>query len=306
MGRNIRLNKLNEQNAVEQFINSAVNQTYYIFKPSISQKKEFSSYFEDMIMFEIISCKSKLISFCSKENEITDNLKASLIASGISQDGELPTGYKYYFSSFFTNASIHSYAKKRAKELERNLLGASYQTRSKELLASSQNKIPNPYEIVELGIARRERESGYIQELEYQNITNIPFEAWNYSADFFKKYNLDSTLAYEICSKINDSPEVYRHFPLATNMALRKMAKIDFFVSIQGLDKYNNKEELLYTLRNIKAAKITDRELIEPFEKRFIEVMSPYMEKEGIKFETEEKNKMQRINPILAKKKRPY
>lgn len=303
------MNKLSEQKIIEQFINSAVRQTYSIFNPSYLQMLEFKDYFEDMILFEIISCKSILISFGSKGNEITDNLKIALIASGISKDGSIPNGSEYSSNSFVNDLNVHVYAKKRAKEFEKKLLGVPYKNRNikyQEYLASSESNLPNPYELVELGIARRERESGYIQESECPTTINLPIIFWNYSDEFFKANNLSNTLAYEICSKINDSPEVYGHFSLATNMALRKMAKIDFYISTQGLDSYNNKEELLYTLRNIKAAKITDRRLIEPFEKRFVELMSPYMEKEGIVYEVEDTKKLKRINSILSKKKKLY
>lgn len=298
---------LKEDNNIQQAIDDTVEQTSEIFGKvaTLDKLSEFERYLEDSVLFEIISSKSDVVSINSIGKTVTKNLQTALIASGISLNGTIPRGSKYQQKSIISNRQTHFYAKERARMLETELLRAPYSQRIRWLqdyITKNPNSLPNAYELVELGIARRERECGYIEgETKFDAFYNGALMAlWYIREEDFRKNKLEDTLAYDICAMVNDSPEGFRHYPLATNMALRKMAGIEFYIKTEGFDKFDNKEELLYTLRNIEAAKVTDSDFIIPFETRFIEMMKPYMDKVGISY-SNNKSKNLALN-----KKRKY
>lgn len=278
---------LSSKNKVDNLIDNAVAQTSSIFGATEEQLKVFRRYFEDFVLSEIIlNGNCSVVEFGSNENIVTDNLKAALIASGISKDGVLPIGVCYDNKSILSDLGIYSYANERVKSLETQLLRAPYSDRTMwvcDYIKKNSDSLPNAYELVELGIARMEREVGYIKCPHFDAFYNgVQFGIMCLRDNSFKKNGLLDTLAYDICKTVNMSDEGCRHYSLATNTALKQMAGIDFFVATNGLENYDNEEELMSTLRNIEAAKVTDRTLVEPFEKRFKETMKPYMDKIGI------------------------
>lgn len=286
---------LSSENKVDNLIDSAVAQTSLIFGATEEQLKVFRRYFEDFVLSEIIlNGNCSVVEFGSNENIVTDNLKAALIASGISKDGVLPDGRCYDNKSILSDSGIYSYANERVKSLETQLLKAPYSYRTMlacDYIKENRNSLPNAYELVELGIARMEREVGYIKCPHFDAFYNgVQIGIMSIRGNSFEKNGLSDTLAYDICKTVNISPEGYRHYALATNTALKQMAGIDFFVATNGLENYDNEEELMSTLRNIEAAKVTDRTLVEPFEKRFKETMEPYMNKVGIVLPSKEED----------------
>lgn len=286
---------LSSKDKVDHLIDTAVIQTSLIFGATREQLEVFRKYFEDIVLSEIIlNGSDAVVEFGSKEDMVTDNLKVALIASGISADGSLPDGKGYDNQSILSDLDVCSYANERVKVLETELLRAPYSDRMtwvRDYIIKNRDSLPNAYELVELGIARMERESGYIKCPHFDAFYNgVQIGVMGLRDNSFKANGLSDTLAYDICRTVNMSDEGCRHYPLATNMALRQMAGIDFFVATEGLENYDNREELMSTLRNIEAAKVTDRALVEPFEQRFIETMSPYMNKIGIATDRKEED----------------
>lgn len=274
----------NNLNEIEKAVISSVAQITQIFKPTKEQLFLFKSYLEDILLYEIISCKTNCVKIGIDDGNISDNLRIALIASGISSNGNLPKDITYNNSNIHVNINTHLHAKRMSRILENERLRSMYSQRVSDAIYNC-NKFKNMYELVELGIAGIERECGYIESLDTSD--DFYFGAylglWEIERDNLEKMGLENSLAYDICSYVNDLDDGnrgFRHYPLATNVALCRMADIDFSIAITG--NFNNKEELIYTLRNIEAAKITDKELIEPFEKRFIEEIKPYAKEMGV------------------------
>ncbi len=274
----------NNLNEIEKAVISSVAQITQIFKPTKEQLFLFKSYLEDILLYEIISCKTNCVKIGIDDGNISDNLRIALIASGISSNGNLPKDITYNNSNIHVNINTHLHAKRMSRILENERLRSMYSQRVSDAIYNC-NKFKNMYELVELGIAGIERECGYIESLDTSD--DFYFGAylglWEIERENLEKMGLENSLAYDICSYVNDLDDGnrgFRHYPLATNVALCRMADIDFSIATTG--DFNNKEGLIDTLRNIEAAKITDKELIEPFEKRFLEIVKPYAKKMGV------------------------
>ena len=271
-------------NEIEKAVLSSVYQINQIFKPTKEQLAIFKAYLEDIVLYEIISCKTNCVKIGVEDGVISNNLRIALVTAGITSNVELPKGVPYHNNNINVNINTHLNAKRMTRILENERLSSSYSKRVSEAI-NSDKKFKNMYELVELGIAGRERECGYIESLDMTE--DFYFGAylglWQIQKERLEKRGLENSLAYDICSYVNDLEDDnrgFRHYPLATNVALCRMADIDFSIATTG--EFDNKEGLIDTLRNIEAAKITDKELIEPFEKRFLEIVKPYAKKMGV------------------------
>ncbi len=282
----------NNLNEIEKAVISSVAQINQIFKPTKEHLVLFKSYLEDILLYEIISCKTNCVKIGIDDGNISDNLKIALIASGISSNGNLPKDVAYNNDNIDININTHLHAKRMSRILENERLQSTYSRRVSDAI-NSDKKFKNMYNLVELGIAGRERECGYIESLDASD--DFYFGAylclWETERENLEKMGLENSIAYDICSYVNDVDDNnrgFRHYPLATNVALCRMADIDFSIATTG--EFDNKEGLIDTLRNIEAAKITDKELIEPFEKRFLEIVKPYAKKMGVSLPKNKQN----------------
>ena len=282
----------NNLNEIEKAVISSVAQINQIFKPTKEHLVLFKSYLEDILLYEIISCKTNCVKIGIDDGNISDNLKIALIASGISSNGNLPKDVAYNNDNIDININTHLHAKRISRILENERLQSTYSRRVSDAI-NSDKKFKNMYNLVELGIAGRERECGYIESLDASD--DFYFGAylclWETERENLEKMGLENSIAYDICSYVNDVDDNnrgFRHYPLATNVALCRMADIDFSIATTG--EFDNKEGLIDTLRNIEAAKITDKELIEPFEKRFLEIVKPYAKKMGVSLPKNKQN----------------
>lgn len=283
------------KNPIKELVDDATWQTAMIFKNTITEEQliDFRRYLEDIVLFDIISCGASSVKLLSSKNMVNDNLKVALIASGISRDGTIPNNEKYILKDVFVNRNTCILAKKRVKEVEIEQLGTEYINKVMQMsydLRIFKDAI-NAGELVELGLALRERDCGYIEEDQRKTdfARGAQYANWCIENSCFNNCGLEDTLAYDICKYAYDNNICCRHYPLAVKLALMQMADIDLFISINGIENFDNEELLTQTLANINAAKVTDRKLIEPFERRFKDEMRFYVNRRGM-------NKILRLN----------
>lgn len=274
---------------VESLITDITYQTLNIYNGNISEEQisKFREYLEDIILFEIISCKDSRIECSSVGREVTDNIKIALIASGISPKGKIPEGTAYIPRTISVGRNEHYYAKSRVIELDNERENGRYVDRmysSINNFRANQRLFPNMRELAEMGIAQNERNCGYIED----NNQAVDFfegcvqSIWMTKKAILQNFGFQNNIAYEICDEMYTRPYA-KHYPLATKEALTNMAEIAMFVAQYGKVNFHDYDKLEETLRNIEAAKLTDPELISKYEKRFKSIMVPELEESNDK-----------------------
>ena len=127
---------------------------------------------------------------------------------------------------------------------------------------------------IEIGYDQKEDVMSLLEETEkYTDITAADVEECLEDIKYLEENGLKNSLEYSICSEIFQRP-LAKHYPLATSLALCEMAMTDEFVRTNGFESLNQ-EYIEYVLRNIKAAKITDYDIISKYEGRFRDIISP-------------------------------
>lgn len=270
-------------NEINMFLDDVTYQTQQVFGGLASKKRiaAFREYLEDMVLFDIISCKRDRIELSSRGQDVPECIRYALIASGISRKGILPPGKSYIPSTIPVTKEHHYYAKQRVREIDFERLNGPYGNRvtyTIESIHQNPNGFPNISELIELGIAQNERECGYVEDyFETMDFCGgALFATWMIQRKVLENEGLSDTLAYDICEQIYARPQ-QKHYSLATAKALTKMAEIDLYVQQYGIESYDNYDEIKETLRNLEAAKITDPELMERYENYFKTMVKPKM-----------------------------
>jgi len=234
----------------------------------------FREYLEDIVLFEIMRQKM-LLSFASNKEEVTDNIKVALIASGLSIDGNLPKGKSYIPKEICLTKKIYDSARERVVELDRERFTPSYPSKVFYTMVSSKESLNNvaTHELLELGIAQSERNCGYVKENANDKVVcdkALKF-LWNDKKKDLEEKGYKDSLEYSICEDVFEKNGP-RHYSLATARALKDMVYIDSYIRIKGYTEFS-RDYIEYVLRNIKAAKVTDLELMKKYEERFREIL---------------------------------
>jgi hypothetical protein len=259
---------------VENFLNDVTYQTYEIFGSEADEKKlsTFREYLEDITLFDIISCNKSILDVQCLNGNVSDNVKTALIASGISRNGTIPIRKQYVTVGVPVTRDLHYYAKERVIEIDNERLNGNFKEKMENnLLKFKQNPydFPNISELISLGISQNERNCGYVEDL--SGLTDffegVAFATWLTKKQVLEDAGLENTMTYDICSQIYARPH-QKHYPLATAQALKQIAEIEMFALSYGIDEVND-ELIQEALRNIEAAKITDKQLIDRYEFAF-------------------------------------
>lgn len=265
-------------NEINDILNDITCQTISMFGNSINEEDltNFRRYLEDIVLFDIIRGESDALKFYSVGREVSQNIRVALIASGLSRDGRIPEDGFYKSVRYPVTIQHHYAAKLAAREHEE----AQFKSFKLNVMCVVDENLEQPehlnvLQFVTLGIAQNERNCGYVEakdrdiefcERELQTL-------WNSRKKYLEKNGLDESLEYAICCEIFKRPQA-KHYPLATAVTLCEMAATDEFVRINGADALNP-EYVDYVFRNLKAAKITDYDVISKYEKNFREVVRP-------------------------------
>ena len=265
-------------NEINDILNDITCQTIAMYGNNISEKMvaNFRKYLEDIVLFDIIRCDSDALSFYSVGREVSKNIRIALIASGISRDGMIPFGECY--RPVKTSVKKHDYyfAKRATRENDADRF-KSFKLNVMSLMDEYREQ-PEKLDLLQflsLGLSQNERNCGYVEDKE----SVIEFceselqTMWMIRKKYLEENVLKNSLEYSICSEIFQRP-LAKHYPLATSLALCEMAMTDEFVRTNGLESLNQ-EYIEYVLRNIKAAKITDYDIISKYEGRFRDIISP-------------------------------
>lgn len=268
---------------MDDIINTIMLETGRIFKmPSLEEKKRqallssFSEYLEDIVTYDIRMGKSNALTFGSLNNRLTDNIRYALIASGISKKGLLPAYESYLPIKEELNADFHSYAKNKSTIItKKDFPFGSYEDAFIFFMLDDEENfsILSSPDLVALGIAQSERMSGYIEENDkvVKICENIAQALWRKKREKLEEEGCRNTLEYDICEEVFKRPQ-FRHYPIATAVALREMAKIDSLMK-ENLKCELSSDYLKYVLRNVRASRVVDSELMEKYEPRLVELL---------------------------------
>lgn len=264
-------------NELNDILNDITCQTVTMYGNNISEEQltNFRRYLEDIVLFDIIKCDIDALNFYSVGRNVSQNIKIALIASGISRDGLIPTGECCKPVKCSVNKHDHYFAKLTVRENDKAIF-KSFKLNVICLL-DEYGEQPHKLDVLQLlslGIAQNERNCGYVEakDSEIEFCEEELQTMWNIRKKYLEENGLANSLEYAICDEVFQRP-LSRHYPLATSLALCEMAATDDFVRTNGVEALNP-EYIEYVLRNIKAAKITDNDIISKYEGRFREIIN--------------------------------
>lgn len=269
------MNELVNTDQIKTFIDNITWQTALLYKGNIDGEKlaEFRKHLEERVLINIIEYNKDYIKI---EKNGYEGIKIALIASGISKDGKIPRGEEYKEIALPINKETYEMAKTRTKEISNEKLQVLLFDRiismrkSPNKLGISGKTIQVP-ELISLQFELENRIIGYIDEeqrlIDYS--TGALFVNWETEKETLEESDLKDTITYDICSYFSNNELPKKHYSLAVENALIGITSIDLFVSMFGINSFEDDELLNSTLDNINAALLTDRELIEPYARRF-------------------------------------
>ena len=250
---------------------------------SEGEVREFKKYLEDAAIFQtVVDIKGDVVTEGNSRYTST-NVASALIASNIRRDGLLNSGEK--IGSYVSNLGQENllYAKRRALELEKEYLGASFEETLNEVkkeIKESPNII-DPGKLVKLGVCLHDRNSGYVENLNGKNdkLIKEAKELWKAEKAKYIVNNQVDTPYFEILSYIYDEDE-YIHFPLITKELLEKTASYTYGLDldeVRAFSSYQKFEEL-----NV-ASSLIFMDVIESFRESIDKTVDAYDERRTAK-----------------------
>ena len=215
---------------IDQITNDVKHNMTYIH--SDGELERFRNYYEDELLYEEIACINKYsIKSYGDDKKVSDNVKASLIASGISKDGHLASKEKFSTLTAQLNMSNLLFAKKRAQELEKDYLGNDFSYKVLELAneVNSHESIINPSELLKIGVCMQDRMSGYVEDHSGYNDSYISCaqKAWYTEKQKCIKEGLTDKAYYKILKDVFETDKL-KHYTLIHRNALEKAADITY------------------------------------------------------------------------------
>lgn len=231
-----------------------------------------SRYVKDFLLSEIILLKKGRIDFGDEKQLL--NLKSALIASELIDDDSVAIEELYKNLFLIVNEDVYDYAKNSYKTQEMAKIKDRVIALHKKL---EKDKLPLTTEIVDFAITCNEFITHFPEKQEefrlYQDVQKINGII---ALEVFEKVGMANSLTCDICKLVHDFDH-NKHYSLPTSIALRRMADFETVIALNHIDINMYKKFLFYTFRNIQAAMVTDRELIEPFALRFKEMVMPLL-----------------------------
>lgn len=276
------MNILVGKNNIDTVINRILAETKLFFGTAVTLEKlnNLKFYLEDMIINKIVSSNLDIV--CIIPDQTPNELAAALIASGISSDGRLPYGcfYPKIYIENDTNTRLYAneWLHEKGINLGNDIFANTNTPEPKTIEEISSYAVNLMANLIEFGIGCNEIISGYLDAGD-DSYVYLGMQYANYlkAMGFYARYGLENTLACDICHTIYDSKNNNAYYSEIVKKALILIAKTDITIQINGLGGITEDtlEELFDT---IEAAKLLDPALIEPFLKRFDEIILPMLE----------------------------
>ena len=254
--------------SLEEMINQTTNDVKHNMKfiHSDGEIERFKKYFEDIVLYEEIACINKYnVKTYADDEKVSNNIKSSLIASGIKIDGNLEP--KENISSLISALNTNNllFAKKRAQELEKEYLGNDFGYKTFELAndVSSHEEIIDPSQLLKVGVCMQDRMSGYVEDHSGYNNSYILYakKAWNEEKQKYIKEGLTDKPYYRILNDVFEKDSL-KHYTLVHRKALEHAARITYKVDNDVLITENELEELH---RFNDASKVLNEDVLDKY-----------------------------------------
>ena len=290
------MNILTGKSNVDIVINRILRDIKRIFGSNLTTEKSyyFSFFLEDILVSRAASSYNEVINIF--DDKMVNELNAVLLASGITANETMPEGYfsrkLYMVNDDDTYVFVKDFIKQKYILLESGILANTNVPEPTTIDIISNYAVSLMSNLVEFGIGCNEINSGYL-DVGSDSYVCIGIQYANYlkAMDFYERYGLNDSLACDICHSIYNPETTPNHYSEIVKLALKLMAKADMMIHVRGPGAVLTGTFIEDTLRTIEAAKLLDSELIEPFSKRFNEIIAPIIDGTSIHTYTNEENR---------------
>ena len=244
---------------------------------SESDVRSFEKYFEDMALFEAIGMASGVKAYADSR-VATLNIATALIASGINQKGTLDK--KEHTGSYnvpHTRENLMTAKRMVLNNQYSYLNGEPFGRKMVEVYAKvgSHREIIDPTDLVRIAIAKKEIESGFVEDYSEHIYTYLDQanDMWIQEKNKYIESGLTNKPYYKILKDLFETKPQH-HYPLVTKEALEAAAsftyKLDNDLAVSVGEMQN-----LYRLND--ASKLADMDVCETYSKEIKEVMKDYV-----------------------------
>ena len=259
------------------------NLKYIVSESSINS---FRKYFEDMVIYQTLADVALCVKVEGNPMFVSTNVATALIASNIRRNGTLKTGEKLtnMYSDLYGENTL--YAKKRVRELEKEYLGESFESKVLKTLkeVNTSEDIINPVDLIKVGVCMQDRASGYNEDHSKNADSKIEFAkaAWQIEKNKYERLGLTNTAYYLILKDIYEEYD-QKHYPLVTREALEKTAYLTY-----GLDRdlKLSMEDMYSFYRMNDAARTIDMDVLDAYKDEVEESFKSYRERHKAKTKT--------------------